>query len=206
MNTPGLDAWQPWTPEEVFHRFKGISAPWCVVGGWAIDLWLGRQTREHEDIEISVLREDLGQFRAALPECDFFAASGGKVEALGLFERADDIHQVWCLDRETQSWRLDIMIEPGTRVGGSYGTWLFKRDATITIPRSTMTKHNAIGIPYMIPSVVLLFKAKHVRNKDEADFEAVLPKFLNEQSWLVDALERVHPGHPWIGRLKALEI
>jgi Aminoglycoside-2''-adenylyltransferase len=39
-----------------------MDAPWCIVGGWAIDLWLEEHTRPHEDIEISVLREDLGQF------------------------------------------------------------------------------------------------------------------------------------------------
>lgn len=37
---------------------EGFSRPWFVAGGWAIDLFLDRVTREHSDIEIAVLRED----------------------------------------------------------------------------------------------------------------------------------------------------
>src|SRR5688500_8803600 len=33
--------------------------PWWVAGGWAIDAWAGGASREHEDLEISVLRQDL---------------------------------------------------------------------------------------------------------------------------------------------------
>lgn len=32
--------------------------PWCIAGGWAIDLFLENVTREHSDIEILILRED----------------------------------------------------------------------------------------------------------------------------------------------------
>ena len=35
-----------------------FPGPWWVAGGWAIDLWLGTVTREHEDIEISIRRAD----------------------------------------------------------------------------------------------------------------------------------------------------
>src|SRR5262245_48195731 len=36
----------------------GLPAQWWVAGGWAIDLWLWRMTREHSDLEISIWRED----------------------------------------------------------------------------------------------------------------------------------------------------
>ena len=43
------------------------------------------------------------------------------------------------------------------------------------------------------------FKAKAVREKDRADFEAVLPRMSSAQrAWLHTALERVHPDHDWI--------
>src|SRR3712207_5969706 len=32
--------------------------PWAFCGGWAIDLWLGRVTREHKDVDILVFRRD----------------------------------------------------------------------------------------------------------------------------------------------------
>ena len=58
------------------------------------------------------------------------------------------------------------------------------------------------GIPYMRPDMVLLFKAKHAREKDEADFAAALPRLeAEERRSLRGWLERVHPGHRWLERL-----
>ncbi|HEX5939969.1 MAG TPA: hypothetical protein VFZ12_06380, partial [Dehalococcoidia bacterium] len=55
------------------------------------------------------------------------------------------------------------------------------------------------GIPYLRPEICLLFKAKAVRDKDRADFEAALPRMSHAQrAWLHTALERVHPDHDWI--------
>ena len=36
----------------VARVMRGYRHPWFVSGGWAIDLFVGRVTREHEDIEI----------------------------------------------------------------------------------------------------------------------------------------------------------
>jgi hypothetical protein len=57
--------WTPWTPEEVSSRLSGSTARWYVVAGWAIDLFRGRQSRPHEDIEIGVPREDFALIRSA---------------------------------------------------------------------------------------------------------------------------------------------
>jgi hypothetical protein len=40
---------------EVMSTF---NRPWFVCGGWAVDTWLGRQTREHGDIDITVFHDD----------------------------------------------------------------------------------------------------------------------------------------------------
>ena len=66
-----------------------------------------------------------------------------------------------------------------------------------------MIEHTADGIPYQCPEVVLLFKAKHARPRDEGDPDAALPLLEQERRrWLADALERVHPGHRWLDRLR----
>lgn len=41
--------------QKIAHGYRGF---WCVAGGWAIDLFLERKSRDHEDLEIVVLRED----------------------------------------------------------------------------------------------------------------------------------------------------
>ena len=37
---------------------SGYSRPWSLCGGWAVDAWLGRVTREHGDVDVSVFRSD----------------------------------------------------------------------------------------------------------------------------------------------------
>jgi hypothetical protein len=42
--------------------------PWCIGGGWAIDLWLGRVTRRHADVDVVILRRDQHTVRRTMGE------------------------------------------------------------------------------------------------------------------------------------------
>jgi hypothetical protein len=49
------------------------------------------------------------------------------------------------------------------------------------------------------PELVLLFKAKAARPKDQADFDGTVPQLTAAQrATLAELLARVHPGHPWL--------
>jgi hypothetical protein len=37
---------------------RGFEPDWFVAGGWAIDLFLEKTTRPHEDIEIAIFRKN----------------------------------------------------------------------------------------------------------------------------------------------------
>ena len=192
---PPLDAWRgAWTPKAAARKLAGVGAPWCVVGGWAIDLFLGRQTRPHGDLEIAIVRVDLPALRAHLAAYRFHAVGDGEVRALAPGEPPpDDTHQTWVLDAPAQLWRLDVMREPG-----DHATWVFRRDETITAPRAQMIAVRD-GIPYLRPEAVLLYKAKSPRPKDEADLAACQPHLTPEaRAWLREALERAYPDHAWI--------
>jgi hypothetical protein len=195
---PPDDAWSPWHPKDLSRRLDGVGQPWCVVGGWALDLWHGEQTREHEDIEFTVLRDDLPLFRAALDGIEFFTAHDGVVAPLATeAEPAEDMFQIWCLDPAERRWRADMMIEPGTA-----DSWVYKRDRAITRPRAEMVDVTGQGIPYLKPAAVLLFKARHRRDKDETDFRAAFPKMAKEERLLLKQwLGRLHPGHDWLAAL-----
>lgn len=196
---PDQDQWTAWRPAELARRLRGVARPWCVVGGWALDLWHGAETRAHGDLEFTVLRDDLGVFRRALGGLEFYTAHDGVLEHLAMDrEPTADVFQVWCLDGSAGRWRADMMIEPGTDAD-----WVCKRDAAVRRPRAEMVMLTADGIPYLNPSAVLLFKAKYRRPKDEADFEGALPKLARpERLWLRDCLALLHPGHDWIEALR----
>lgn len=197
---PSLDAWEAWPPTMAARALDGINAPWCVVGGWAIDLYIGRETRRHEDLEIAVPRPFFAPIRERF-ERRFALHVVGDGEVRRLSPGAPypcDRHQCWVLDETADKWRLDIMQEPGDA-----DIWIARRDETIQLPRTRAVRLNADAIPYLVPEAVLLFKAKYVRPKDEADFTLVRPLLQTAQrAWLIDALTRVHPDHPWIAALR----
>jgi hypothetical protein len=75
---PGIDAWLPWHPSEAMKWLTSVPGVWCVAGGWALDLWLGKQTRAHHDLEIAVLRPDFAAFRARLHQFRCFVTADGE--------------------------------------------------------------------------------------------------------------------------------
>jgi hypothetical protein len=79
-------------------------------------------------------------------------------------------HQTWLREPATGRYRLDVFREPHV---GDY--WVCRRDASITLPYNELILRSSEGIPYAAPEVALLFKAKHLREKDIADFQRVLP-------------------------------
>lgn len=198
-SSPDHDAWSAWHPQELAERLEGIGRPWCVVGGWALDLWHGRQLREHEDLEFTVLRRDVPIFRERLAGMRFHTVGSGIVTYLPADETPpEDIFQIWCEDIAARCWRVDMMIEPGKP-----DIWVYKRDPRITAPRAEMVARTADGIPYLKPAAILLFKAKYQRPKDEVDFDNAVEKLTApERAWLKGCLDRLHPSHAWSERLR----
>ena len=197
---PGLDAWRAWEPHEAAAHLAGVEVPWCVVGGWAVDLFVGARTREHEDLEIAIPRPCFPTVRRALAGFVLHAVGDGEVRRLADDEEPPpERHQTWVLDPRAQEWRMDVMLEPGDAA-----VWECRRPGRIRASRTWMVGRSADGIPYLQPQGVLLYKAKAPRPKDEADLRTCLPRLDEEQRrWLGDALDLAHPGHPWTARVRA---
>ncbi|HET7902095.1 MAG TPA: hypothetical protein VFL59_12990 [Candidatus Nanopelagicales bacterium] len=183
--------WDPWSPREAADRLRGLDVPWCVTAGWAIDLFLDEQTRSHEDLEIAIPDSAWPLVHERLSDLDFVVAGDG------LWELSDAAlahnFQTWGRD-SSGAFRVDFF-----RDVHDGDTWICKRDTSIRMPYAELVRTTQDGIPFMAPQVVLLFKAKHTGAKDVADLEHCLPRLAaTERTWLVEALGRVHPGHPWI--------
>jgi hypothetical protein len=194
-----LTKWDAWRPEHVERLLAGVAAPWYVAAGWALDLFLGEERRAHEDLEIAVPRHRFAEVAEALAELEFFVptAPGFVAPLTGAPELLDGSHQTWAREPSTGLWRLDVFREPADG-----DTWICRRDESIRMPYERLIARTPDGIPYARPEVILLFKAKHTRPKDDDDFAAVLPRLDPERRrWLAATLELVHPGHRWLAEL-----
>jgi hypothetical protein len=184
---------EPWSPLEVTERLAEVAIRWCVAGGWALDLYAGGITREHEDLEIAVPAASFGFVRDALADFEFDVVGSGYVWPLDSAAFAV-MHQTWVREPVTGIYRLDVFREPHDG-----DTWICRRDETIRLPYNQVIDTTADGVPFMAPEIVLLFKAKHCRPKDQADFGGTLDLLGRAQrAWLADTLARVHPGHEWL--------
>lgn len=198
---PLEDRWAPFSPVAISALLAGSAVHWCVVGGWALDLWIGRQTRGHSDLEIAIPRDEFTSVRNSLGPLQPVAVRSGESFALAPAELPEpSVHQVWMLDAASAAWRVDVMLEPGDAA-----TWVYRRDPRIRLPRADLVSRDSQSIPFLRPEAVLLFKAKALREKDGADFERTLPTLdALGQARLREWLEQQQPDHPWISRLSSV--
>jgi hypothetical protein len=186
------------SPRDALDLFGDLPG-WWIAGGWAIDLWLGKQTREHVDLDIATLRTNQRIFWRRLDGWDLHLGTAPDVvepwPAPGAVP--PPLHAVWCRQTPTSPWAFEMLLND------SNGTdWLFRRDHGVRLRLAKIGGTTPDGIPFLVPEIVLLYKGKNVRPNDEKDFETALPALDPEQrSWLRTALDVAHPGHPWIERL-----
>ena len=186
-----------WSPRQVAKHLAGITAPWCVAAGWALELFRGTQTRDHGDIEIAIPAASFPEVRARFPGYAFDAVGDGRIWENATPEALAATHQTWLREPATGNYLLDVFREPHDGQ-----TWICRRDETIRLPYDQIIHRTPDGIPYLAPELVLLFKAKHTRLKDQADFEVTIPHLTPAQrSALADLLARAHPGHGWLAHL-----
>ncbi|MEV6195679.1 hypothetical protein AB0M19_25125 [Streptomyces sp. NPDC051920] len=186
-----------WRPEQVAERLDGVSIPWCVAAGWALDLFRGEQSRPHGDLEIAAPAAGFQEIRDRFPEYACDAVGSGRIWAEAGTEALDATHQTWFRDPANGQFLFDVFREPHDG-----GTWICRRDETLRLPYDTIVERTTDGIPYLVPELVLLFKAKTSRPKDQADFDGTLPllgraRRVRLSGWL----ERIHPAHPWLAAL-----
>ncbi len=196
--TKDLGHWNPMTPRQVADLLNGLSIPWWVAGGWALDLFIGRETRRHDDTDVEILKRDQLKLEGCLEGWDLHSAARG---VLGPWSPGEwlgkDINSVWCRRSPGEDWALQVML-----ADAQGGAWVYRRSPDITRPLQDVGLVTPDGIPYLAPEVQLLYKSAAPRPKDEGDFELVLPRLCSDRRrWLANALSRAHPGHPWLARL-----
>ncbi len=187
-------------PQGAAQLLKGFPRPWWIGGGWAIEMFTG-VSRSHEDLDICISSTDVPEVVTHFADSHHvWAVGSGSLKPL---IRPDDplpdwAGQLWIRESAGKPWLLDFLLCPVAD-----GVWRFKRDISITLPFEDATWLAENGIRYERPELSLLYKAKHDRPKDQADFEVTLPLLDTEATeWLKRSVEKAHPGHAWLDRLK----
>ena len=189
----GVADWDTASPHEAVEWFASVPVPWWIAGGWAIDLFLGRETRPHGDLDVGVLRRNISEVLRSFPDWEAFEAKDGALTRLSRTTPPSEVNCLWCRGLGASRWKLELMLDESE--GDS---WVYRRDPGIRRDLRTVVHHSSDGIPYLAPEVQLLYKAKHARDRDERDFAAVLPHLSTEaRDWLRQSLVRTLPSHPW---------
>lgn len=179
----------------------GFPADWFVAGGWAVDLYLGRVTRAHADIEVGIFRADQETLHIHLEGWTLRKVVGGKMRPWRRGEfLGPPVHEIHCFKEPAEPPQLEVLLNE--RDGRD---WVFRRDARVRRSLDRCILDAGAGVKYLCPEAVLLYKSKGTREKDELDFAALLGRLGEERvAWLKHAIATCEPRHRWLKSLKSV--
>lgn len=193
-----LGSWRPSTPGQGAQWLAGLTVPWWIAGGWALDLFAGRQGRPHQDLDVGIRRRDVLAVTECLADWQFFEVKDRVLTHLprGKSPRPE-VHSLWCKRAESIQWEWELMLDQSRD-----DHWVFRREPSIERPLTEALGRCDVGIFYLAPEIQLLYKARATRTVDQADFDRVLALLSSDpRRWLKRSLARIDPTHPWLSAL-----
>lgn len=189
-------------PEEVARvasLMSTFSPDWALCGGWAVDSWLGRRSRDHGDIDVTVFHDD---------QTALFAQIAGWKPIAHDPNVPDDTEEPWDgrhVDLPAhihtvahEGCKLEVILNE--RTGHDWG---LSKEPGLTMPWSLAVQQSGWGVLTVVPEILLFYKAADLRSHDEADFQALLPHLTaGQRSWLTESIAVVYPGHRWLSQLR----
>lgn len=190
--------WQPLDPAGTARLLDGAGVRWWIVGGWAVDAFI-RQSREHEDIDISFFKADLPAVvdHLAPDYCIWSNASGTLRPLRKATDLLPDCRQLWLRRDGDSPWLADFALNPQDGQ-----TWISARWEGVRLPIDEALFTGDDGLSYLRPEIVIWMKAHRTSAKDERDLALMLPMLeTHRRAWLRRTLKTTHPGHKWLRRL-----
>lgn len=167
-----LWAWEPIRPQEVLEFLSSFAAPWWICGGCALDLFLDRETRRHDDLDVALLRHDQLALYHHLHTWDLHYATPEHTLEQWNGQRLDQpIHGIWARrsDKPAAAWTCEFLLNEAQN-----GEWVFRRNESVRRPLEEVGDERD-GLPFLRPEIVLLYKSSEPSPKNDADFAAVAP-------------------------------
>ncbi|MCY7348622.1 MAG: hypothetical protein LH614_20725 [Pyrinomonadaceae bacterium] len=185
-------------PLQIAAVLRGFKPSWFVAGGWAIDLFLEKETRLHQDIEIAIFRKDQAVLHDYFDGWLLQKVINGE---LVVWHRDEwltlPIHEVHCYKETAQPPQIEILFNESNKT-----EWLYRRNENIRRSLVKIQPESSAGVNFLCPEVVLLYKSKNPRAKDERDFQAVVKRLDVEcKEWLKDAIKVSNSKHHWLRSL-----
>jgi hypothetical protein len=201
----------------------GLGVPWLLSGGWAADAWLGGQTREHGDVDITVFHDDqravfehlagwaLVAHDPNVPDDTTEQWSGRHLDLPAhVHVPASDSSLSTAPARIHSAYEFEFLLN-----GRTARSWVLNPEAAIAVPIELSTVRTSWGVPTAPPEIVMFFKAGAnlskaeiadsdgaPRARDEQDFFALLPTLSDAaRGWLHESITAVRPQHPWLAYL-----
>lgn len=186
--------WAPLHPSEVLRMFDGTHFTWWVVGGWSLEADPRRPRRRHEDIDVAVRADQAEELRERLRDYHLWQTYPGLRPVFPGEPLAEGVDQMWVRRDAWSPWLMDVQLSPVDAT-----EWVYKRDPQVRLPLDQVVRVGPDGVPYQVPKVGLLFKARLARGKDLGDLEACWPRLEeSDREWLRETLALTEPDHAWL--------
>ena len=160
--------------EEVSKLFSKTDKPYWLAGGYSLDLLIGRKTRDHEDLDFIIKREDQLYFQGILEGWDLQAADPPGTATLFPWEKNHfydlPVHNIWCRKNESSPWDLEILF---SEFEGD--EWVYRRNREIRGSMASFAWQAENGLMVLNPEIQLLYKSRSKRPKDFLDLQNSLP-------------------------------
>jgi hypothetical protein len=163
---------------------------WFVAGGWALDLFLNRETRPHSDIEIGIFRNNqMKLYRYFEKRKKYYIDNRSRIGKHIKTEWNKEylrlpIHEI-CI--EYDDLELEVLLNEKDEEN-----WIYRRDEKIKLNENLAIQYSTNEIPYLSPEIVLLYKTKDLRDKDIEDIKNAAPRMSDFQKrWLIDNISSI---------------
>lgn len=193
----------PYQPQDILSLLENAPFKWWITGGWSIDLFLGKQTRSHFDIDVAIARSDQLGAQSYLRRWDFWSTRRDDegdiiLERWKIGHTLDrDIPGVWARESKDAPWRYEFLFQEI-----SDGVWTFRYNNSVQHSLENIGGYSSENVSILLPEISLLLKAVRLQDVDEEDFQRVLPRLnLGQCEQLSIDLSKIRSNHQWLSAL-----